>query len=475
MKVFNFFLRNFIWWVSIILVIPGIIVAFFNSFSTNITGSPNLRTIFQESGVNVRETDIACDKSGRVIMTWYANQSESTDLPPAFDTIYMSIKAKNGAWTPLYDLLFNDARFPTLAIGNNGQLHLFFRRGRCLMHMQSLDSSPSKPSDWSDPKCITETKADLSYIDAVTSLDGNLHLVYSLINGDVYYRQSSDQGVNWSTAVLLPGSGIPASSADASHIAVDDKGRIHIVWSAQPQPFDVAIGVFYSRSEDNGETWQPEIQLAGRSNLEPNLITSSDNIVHVVWNGNVGVSKRFHRWSKDGGQTWSATEVIGNSQGGILGAPGIGVDTEGRVHVLMSTDRGALYNVWQNGAWKGQEFWTDSGQVSQAGLCISQGNIIEATFQENTERIINAELVTDAPSISTQEYSKTYLTKTPDRSMIHRTPTSLFVQSDKAILEKTSQNGGNVNISPGLPLLVSLLSVLGVIILVFIYIRLRKG
>ncbi len=89
----------------------------------------------------------------------------------------------------------------------------------------------------------------------------------------------------------------------AHSIAADESGRVHVVW------YDKRDGnsqIYYKRSADRGETWEPEVRLSYDPALrEHPAIAASGNHVYVVWHDtrNDGLDI-FFKSSADGGLTW---------------------------------------------------------------------------------------------------------------------------------------------------------------------------
>ena len=90
----------------------------------------------------------------------------------------------------------------------------------------------------------------------------------------------------------------------ARSIAADDAGRVHVVW------YDKRDGnsqIYYKRSTDGGDTWEPDVRLSYDPALrEHPAIAASGNHVYVVWHDtrNDGLDI-FFKFSADGGLTWS--------------------------------------------------------------------------------------------------------------------------------------------------------------------------
>lgn len=131
-------------------------------------------------------------------------------------------------------------------------------------------------------------------------------------------QKENDSSLQWKDEIRLTFQHSPAKLTYnfARSIAVDDSGRVHIVW------YDARTGneqVYYNHSRDGGATWEKEQCLSSSSvhmetdPLLPALAVSGKN-VYVVWHQIH--SQRldiFLRRSSDGGATWG--EAIRLSSG----------------------------------------------------------------------------------------------------------------------------------------------------------------
>ncbi len=92
--------------------------------------------------------------------------------------------------------------------------------------------------------------------------DGAVNVVYGGLNpampiddGDVYFIRSEDFGDSWSRPVTLGGDR-GASLQFFPTIDVDGEGGIHVIWAdMRDSPEQARYHIYYTRSEDNGETW----------------------------------------------------------------------------------------------------------------------------------------------------------------------------------------------------------------------------
>ena len=121
-------------------------------------------------------------------------------------------------------------------------------------------------------------------------------------NPEIYYKRSTDGGLNWGADMRLT---IDTSDSYFPSVAVSGS-TVNVVWSDYR---DVNEEIYYKRSSDDGATWGAETRLtnsAGYSDYP--CVAASGSLVHVVWydNREGAVSKIFYKRSADGGLSWGA-------------------------------------------------------------------------------------------------------------------------------------------------------------------------
>lgn len=146
-------------------------------------------------------------------------------------------------------------------------------------------------------------------------------------NGEIYYKRSTDAGINWGEDTRLTNN---SGSSISPSIAVSNS-YLHLVWQ------DDGI-IFYKRSTDAGINWEQEISLTvDDSSFLPSITVSELNI-HVVWAFEYPLNREiFYKRSTDGGTTWEENVRLTNAPGeGWL--PSVSVSGS-LVHVLWRDGR----------------------------------------------------------------------------------------------------------------------------------------
>jgi hypothetical protein len=171
-------------------------------------------------------------------------------------------------------------------------------------------------------------------------------------NPEIYYKRSSDSGLNWDTETRLTNN--PANSFNPS-IMISGI-NIHLVW------IDTRIGnneIYYKSSNDNGASWGADIRLTNNSasSYDPSVSVSGSN-VHVVWiDGRSGNEELYYKQSTDGGLNWGTdlriNNITNNSLYPCVTTAGLGVhviwqdfrDGNAEIYYKRSTNSGTSWEA----------------------------------------------------------------------------------------------------------------------------------
>jgi len=198
---------------------------------------------------------------------------------------------------------------PTIAV-NGSNIHVIWLEwsDKRVHYIRSIDNGNS----WSKETSLT-TKAYPSYYNWNIDVYGNnLHIVYIDSNYKLSYVQSNDNGITWGAPKIL----IPTNSkALVSDIAVNGS-NVHIAW------WDIARGgkfttdIFYIKSEDNGLTWEEDINVTRTPMSTKQYVEIAINIndIYVVYTQKVETMRQVHfSYSEDNGDTWVRNIKLSNS------------------------------------------------------------------------------------------------------------------------------------------------------------------
>jgi hypothetical protein len=128
-------------------------------------------------------------------------------------------------------------------------------------------------------------------------------------NWEIYYKRSNDGGINWGADTRLTN-----NTAESYYPSVAVSGLVvHVVWH---DTRDGNEEIYYKRSTDGGVNWGSDQRLTNNTYGSGNpSISVSGSLVHVVWydyrDGNYEI---YYKRSTDGGVNWgSDTRLTNNS------------------------------------------------------------------------------------------------------------------------------------------------------------------
>jgi len=304
---------------------------------------------------------IVTDMAGNVHVMWSQTMSGDPELYGG-DTLFYA-RWDGEVWSWPVDVLVSPrgagAQFQDLAVTPDGTLHVVwatFMGSSELMYAHAPACCADHPKNWSQP--VSLGMPVLATVALVADDRGRLHAAFaSSETGNIVYRRSDDGGVTWPVWVDILGETQQDDDyAIYPRLAVDGRGRVHLVWTVEPWPGRLAM---YARSDDGGDTWS-ESQVIDSvhyghydADCGPTLIdveTFGEDEVHLIWDGAPTV-ERNHVWSFDGGNTWSAPtllfpEIHGS---GRSGWNDMVVDSAGKLHAVALGQ--PLYASWSGGAW----------------------------------------------------------------------------------------------------------------------------
>ena len=350
----------------------------------------------------IREPVMISDPYGNVHVFW----NVSTSSGDALSLIYYTRLDASG-WTAPVDIIAADtARSISATISSDGFIYLIWNGAGGISYSRAPVQTAEFVQSWSDPVFLTSSNL---HANIITSPSGNIYLAFPGEGNSGIFEQVLEKGMQgWSSTRTISLTSLLNTSADYVQMRGSEDGTLHAVWTEFYHPAAwPPIGVFYSQSKDDGYSWSTPLLLAGDGYDLINLSVLDDNTIHVAWLGMAGVGGRYHRWSADGGQTWSEiNEVIPAGLGGTEGLPQLMGDEAGTVH-LLTTRAGLgcpLYTYFKNQKWAQPVCISEEkGFTEEPALTISEGNKLHAVFWVDRKRLWYTTKSTDAPWIPPME------------------------------------------------------------------------
>lgn len=382
---------------------------------------------------------VVTDGQGSVHAFWSAIHDANATIG---DTLFYAFW-DGTAWSIPTDILYTPGRViwvPKVAIDPKGWLHLVWTDNSLgqIWHTEAPVTEAELVSAWAEPVPVSDDRA--SGVSMAIDGEGIVHLVYC--RGGRYsgvYHTSSADGQRWLTPDYVGRLGdyqveLPECK---SAQAIDAKGRLHAVWG---QSLAVGTPVYYARSEDGGLNWKEPFEVDRKDGRyaesyapgRPNILAIGSDEIHLVWFG-APRGQRWHRWSEDGGDTWSAAEQLSPLLRSFVEPPALAADSAGTLHLLsmgwLETEErpfGAFHAYWRDGHWSsltlierrgsGEESLRPSGSNEGGGefaaLAVTNGNRLHAVWELGLSEIWASSLQVDAPFTSPQQSSRVQVTPT---------------------------------------------------------------
>ncbi len=221
-----------------------------------------------------------------------------------------------------------DATCPAIAIDPQGIIHVVWQQAYADMtyevHYSRSDDNGKTWTGSDGPGDILVSWREGNGLDApwinapriaISTNPIILHVVWSELYGgdqmEVMYSRSFDQGTSWTGAmsgdVMISDSGSQeyAYEADIGVTRVDGRS-VHVVWT-QDEPSTGTSEVFYVRSEDFGDNWEPERPISF-IDTDSNFVyrarvAAGGDFIHVVWDQGSPIGwEVYYSGSFDNGQ-----------------------------------------------------------------------------------------------------------------------------------------------------------------------------
>lgn len=195
-------------------------------------------------------------------------------------------------------------------------------------------------------------------------------------NTELYYKRSSDNGTNWSQDTRLTND---SSISTLPSVSVSG-ATVNVIWS------DFRDGnseIYYKRSTNDGITWEADTRLTNNPGVSSSdNVTSYGQIVHVAWreerDGNAEI---YYKRSTDRGNNWEPDVRLTNNTG-ISDFPSI-TAWGPAIHIIWQDNREGNSEIYYKRDLTGNGIFTVSGLVTYRdnGLPVNSG-IVKALYHD---------------------------------------------------------------------------------------------
>lgn len=281
---------------------------------------------------------------------------------------------------------YNNAR---CVAANGSTVHVVWHDARNTVNNYEIyyKRSTDGGTTWGADTRLTNTNNSSSELACITVSGSAVHIVwldYRDGNGEIYYKRSTDGGVNWEADVRLTN-----NSSDSQSPSLTVTGQVlHTVWYDNR---DGNYEIYYKRSTDGGLTWSADTRMTNNSGQSwyP-CVSVSGTYVHVVWyDGRDGNDEIYYKSSTDAGVSWGTDTRLTNSAG-LSQRPSVAA-TGNIVQVLWWDFRDFNPEIYHKRSTDGGVNWTaDTRLTNNAGdsynPCVAvSGSFVHFVWYDNKD------------------------------------------------------------------------------------------
>jgi len=249
--------------------------------------------INDETGINPINLQMQQTENGNIISLW-------ADRRSGVETLFSSYLLDGGkTWSPnkAIEHDFHNAKQqnPILVLGANGRLHAFWQDWRDQKTLVDIRYSFSDDhgESWSPSVKINDDSEAVWQLDPSVIVSGNTILITFQDfrekgtdddrDWNVYYSRSSDNGETWEKNKRL--NDVKIGRQEMPRLGADKAGNIFCIWATAQDTIFQQIA--FSYSSDDGNSWSPSIILTDRDNktIKGNLFLRvfSENKLIAGW------------------------------------------------------------------------------------------------------------------------------------------------------------------------------------------------
>ncbi len=221
---------------------------------------------------------------------------------------------------------------PDIVVDSNGNIHVVWTDTRDGDYGIYYCKSTDKGNMWHEAEKIDMGQGGSVAVDKI----GTIYVAYFKYecsgDYDIWCSKSKDNGSTWSKYKLVDTSSI---SSGPKIIVRED--LIYVVW--QDKRDNGKFQIYFKMSLDNGEHWGDDKRVTNTSTecSMPSFTVNPEGTIHVVWQEEAeGGYTVYYSRSKNLGEIWDPPKVLTNSSQRYR-EPRIAMDAEGAIHVVYTT------------------------------------------------------------------------------------------------------------------------------------------
>lgn len=268
---------------------------------------------------------IAVDSNDHIHVAWM------DETPGNAEIYYKKSTTGGGSWmTRRLTYNVGESFFPSIAVDSNNHIYVAWDDDSVGNSEIYFKKSTNGGAAWTT-KRLTYSSYNSWYADIATDPNNDIGVVWQNFTpggSEIYFKKSTNAGVNWTTKRLTFISGYSRNPA----IAMDSSNDIYVVWDDE---YPGNREIFCKKSTDGGTTWTAKrLTYNSGDSKEPAIAIDSHNYIHVVWMDLTPPNYEiFYKRSTDAGGTWGGikrlTWTSGHSE-----FPSIATDSSGKIFVV---------------------------------------------------------------------------------------------------------------------------------------------
>jgi uncharacterized protein YraI len=337
----------------------------------------------------ISSLNLQADADGLLHVIWARNNEEE---------IFYS-NQNNLFWTQpaaITRALEGSSGQPVTALDNEGHIFVVWSgidSGQ--IYFSSAETARTlTPADWSPAQVVSEPGLVAQSPQIVVDRSGVIYVAYAVpLNEErgIYLVRSEDGGTTWTPTVkVFDGVAAGWAIVDRPQLAATAEGGLHILLSRYQNLNEARpLAIFYTRSENSGESWAAPLLVAEQPVITGDLFGFGLQTLHRLWfnEGNSGLDV-WHDLSIDGGRSWDeATSATGFGQ--VDGPMSFTADAAGRLHLLGVNGPILQHWIWESGGWiieaQGSLATDTASDVYALGATIATNGDLAAVFAAGDE------------------------------------------------------------------------------------------